>query len=362
MTETPRVGHDIKLPSPLRSVKGATEDDPLTCLDRTAELGLDGILFRTLPELSATLDRGYLRELAARAAERDVYLEVGVGKVNPYMTLELPEIRELGGGSYLRGMELLVETAAELGWTELWSALAGYKGHLGTMFSNDRYRTDVDWADQLDASTRFLAKLAPCLRDCGVHLNLETHEEVTTFELVRIVETIGPDVLGVTLDTANVVVHGEDPLAATARVAPYVRMTHLRDVALFATEHGLSRYLVPCGEGVIDWVELLSVLEWAGATPNLTIEQGAGRFQPPMHAYLRDPRWQASHRDVGQAEIALLRERADQYAVRAQAEGLPDLAAFEARIRDPRDQFTTRSAEHLRASLATRASRWATTR
>lgn len=346
------IGRDVKLPSELRPVKGAIDHDAFEALERTGKLGLDGVLFRTLYELSPGLDQGRLTELAEHAAALGQYVEVGVGKVNPFMTLELPEIRTLGAGSYLTGMERLIQAAALLGWTELWSAMANYKGHIGGLFANDRYRTDVDWPDQLAATTRFLGQLAPCLRDCGAHLNLETHEEVTTDELVRIVETVGPDVVGITFDTANVVVHGEDPLAAAARVAPYVRMAHFRDVALFATEAGITRYLAPCGEGVIDWRELIAVLRRAGAAPNLTIEVGAGRTQPPMHAYVDDPRWQAAHPDLRAAEIARLRIRADEYQRGAGGPRRPTLADYRAGVAESGEDFLLRSAAHLRDCLA----------
>ena len=57
--------------------------------------------------------------------------------------------------------------------------------------------------EQLQASEKFLRKLAPFARDLGVHMNLETHEEITSFELVRLVEAVGPDVLGIVFDTSG---------------------------------------------------------------------------------------------------------------------------------------------------------------
>jgi sugar phosphate isomerase/epimerase len=62
--------------------------------------------------------------------------------------------------------------------------------------------------------------LAPVLREQGCRIDLETHEEITTHEVVALISAVGPDVLGVTFDPANVVVRGEDPLAAAQRVAP----------------------------------------------------------------------------------------------------------------------------------------------
>ncbi len=345
-----RIGADVKLPSALREQKGTVEQTPSEALRAVHAAGLDGVLIRTLFEVSPTLDPGYLGELAAEAAQLGAYLEIGVGKVNPFMSAELPEIRALGDGSYLAGMQRMISAAAAMGCTELWTATANYKAQLPGLFKNDRYRTDADWPDQLVAITRFLRLLAPCLRDTGVHLNLETHEEITTFELVRLVEEIGPDVLGVNFDSGNVVVHGEDPVSAARRVAPYTRMTHLRDVVLVEHPSGLDRFLAPCGDGVIDWAELLSVLLTANPSLNLTIEP-AGPHQPAMLAPIDDPRWRRSHPDVMDSELSALRSTVPAYQARAAQHNLPDLAAFTRGGLYDRVTFLDRSAHQLRQLL-----------
>ncbi|GAA3091117.1 sugar phosphate isomerase/epimerase family protein [Streptosporangium carneum] len=342
-----RIGLDVKLPSALRPVKGAVADPPLEVLGQVAAAGLDGVLLRTMAELSPTLDPGFLRELRERADELGLYLELGAGKVNPYMTAELPEVRELGGGSYLAGMERMIEAAAAIGCLDLWTATGNYKAHLPGVHATDRYRGEAPWPDQLAATERFLRRLAPCLRANGVRLNLETHEEITTFEVVRLVESVGPDVLGVTFDTANVYVHGEDVLAAARRVAPYVRMAHLRDVALFPCPDGVSRYLVPCGVGVIDWPALLEIL---GGLTNLTVEP-AGSGQRDMTMHLALPEWRASHPDLDERELAEIDRQVGAYAGLVAEGAAPGRDAWRDGSPYTRDEFAGRSARHLRDLL-----------
>lgn len=345
-----RVGADVKLRSPLREQKGTVDEPALDALHTVQAQGLDGVLFRTLYEMSPTLDPGELGEVSAEAAHLRLYLEVGIGKVNPYMTAELPEIRRLGDGSYLEGMQRMIAAAAAIGCTELWSATGNFKANLPGLFKNDRYRTDIDWGDQLAATAAFLRQLSPCLREHGVHLNLETHEEITSFELVRLVEEIGADVLGITFDSANVVVHGEHPAAAARRIAPYTRMTQLRDVVIVEHELGLNRYLAPCGDGVLDWSDLLSVLLAANPALNLTIEP-AGPRQPPMLAPLDDQVWRAAHPDADAQETAELRALAAAYRDRTARRELPDESALARGGLYDRDSFLGRSAEQLRAAL-----------
>lgn len=344
-----RIGTDIKF------VGGSTLWGSGTdALAAAADAGLEGVNVRTLDELSPTLDRAELTDFAQLAAELDLYVEMGVGKVNPYMTAELPRVRDLGGGSYLAGMERLIETCASFGWTETWTAVGGFKPYPGIFFT-DRFRTDTDWSDQLRATERFLHRLAPALRANRVRLNLETHEEITTFELLRLIESVGDDVLGICLDPANLAVRAEVPLEGIARIAPHVRTTQLRDAALWRTEEGISRFIAPCGEGVIDWDAALELILSANPGINLTIE-GIGPVRAEMRLHTADLVWRAGHPDLTPEALGELERLAAGYeerAARGDAESLEQLRAFRP---DPgeHDRFVARCALHLRERIAAR--------
>jgi sugar phosphate isomerase/epimerase len=345
------VGADVKLPSPHRALKGTVEQPWQQVLADTAAQGLDGVLIRTLYELSPTLDAGLLREVADTAAGLGLYLELGVGKVNPYMAAELPEIRRLGDGSYVDGMSRMIEAAAAIGCHELWTATGNFQAALPGLHKNDRYRRDAPWADQVAATQRLLDRLAPVLRAHGSHLNLETHEEITTPEVVRLVESVGPDVLGIAFDSANVYVHGETAEAAARRVAPYTRMCHLRDVAIVAGPEAPDRYLVPCGEGTIDWPQVLGVLLAAHPDLHLTIEP-AGPRQPAMQIWYDDPRWRAAHPDLDPHELDAVLDCVGAYEHHVRSFDRPDAAALRAGGLFTREEFLRRSAGHLRSVVA----------
>ena len=57
---------------------------------------------------------------------------------------------------------------------------------------------------------------------------------------------VGADVVGICLDTANVMLRLEDPLEAARRLAPHVVMTHVKDAALLFHEAGLRWQCRPC--------------------------------------------------------------------------------------------------------------------
>ncbi|GAB2856462.1 hypothetical protein GCM10022221_65200 [Actinocorallia aurea] len=336
-----KIGHDVKLEA---TYGPPLWPDALAALRSTHEAGLEGAHIRTLYEVSPTLDRGYLKEVRELAAELGLYLELGIGKVNPYMAAELPHIRALGDGGYLEGQRRLILAAAEMGVTELWSATGGFKFQYSGMHATDRFRGEAPWADQLAATERALHLLAPLLRETGLHLNLETHEEITSFELIRLVESVGDDVLGVCLDPANLPVRGENPMDAVRRLAPYVRTTQLRDAALRRTEDGIARLLMPCGEGVIDWTLLLGELIARAPVRNLTIEP-IGGLRAEMGLYPDDPVWRAGHPDLTDAELASLGDLADSHT----GPGLDELRHGPQPVFE---DFTAACAAHLRAVLS----------
>ncbi|BBH69076.1 sugar phosphate isomerase [Actinoplanes sp. OR16] len=318
--------------------------DGFELLDSLTEQGLDGCNIRTLDELAPTLDQGYLAELAAHADQRGLYVEMGIGKVNPFMTAELPRVRALGDGDYLAGMTRMIETCARHGWTTLWTACGGIKGYPG-IYATDRFRTDVDWSEQLRVTEAFLRRLAPVLRANGCRLGIETHEEITTFEVIRLVEAAGPDVLGICLDPGNLPANGESPSAGIERVAPYVISTQLRDVALFQENPDLVRFLAPCGDGVIDWAWALDLLLTANPQLNLTIE-GIGGIRGELHAQVTDPVWLAGHPDLSAGELTELGS-----LVGKASEDLTTLRTTSDRWRPLHDRFVSRSATHLRSVL-----------
>jgi sugar phosphate isomerase/epimerase len=344
-----RIGTDVKFTGGV-SYWG----DPLEALGQIAVRGLNGLNVRTLDEIAPTLDRGFLTDFAQRANELGLYIEMGVGKVNPYMTAELPRVRDLGGGSYLAGMQRMIRTCAEFGWTETWTAVGGYKPYPGIFFT-DRFRSDADWSDQLAATEKFLLRLAPVLRETGVRLNLETHEEITTFELLRLIETVGDDVIGVCLDPANLAVRAEVPLEGIARIAPYVHTTQLRDAALWRTDEGLSRFIAPCGEGVIDWDAALDLILTHRPDINLTIEP-IGVVRAEMKLHTADATWRAGHPDLTDTALAELDSLAANYEARAALGEAEDIDALRAlRPESAVDDFAQRCAAHLRTVLIRRA-------
>src|SRR6185436_15158548 len=91
-------------------------------------------------------------------------------------------------------------------------------------------------------------------------------------ELVDLLERLGPDVAGVTLDTGNLVMRLDEPVAAAERLAPRVLATHVKDAVLAFTPRGLAWQARPVGSGIIPLPDVLSPLIHANPEIALSIE------------------------------------------------------------------------------------------
>lgn len=309
---------------------------PLASLDHVKELGLGGLFFPTVLDMSPTLDKGALREIRAKADELGLYLESGVGKINPYCSAEAPEFRAIGDGDIILGFTRMIEASAAIGCLELWISPGNFKSEYRGRLANDRFRTDVTWDEQLLAIEKILLKLAPVARANGVHLNMETHDEITSFEILRLIEKVGDDCIGVVFDTANGLQRGEHPVFAAKRLAPYVRQTHIKDAYVGRAFGGLDFQTRPVGKGIVDFPTILPILAKANPDLNLSLEVAASVEDKPRKANPRqciqidDPIWRAAHPDLNAEELEVYMATVDTFEARVKSGEIPDWEAYEA--------------------------------
>jgi sugar phosphate isomerase/epimerase len=103
-------------------------------------------------------------------------------------------------------------------------------------------------------------------RSRGIVLALENHGDLTAAELEWLLDRVGGDALGVCFDTANALRVGDDPVEAAQRLAPAVRLLHLKDCEPLeeVTDPVAGPRSVPYGTGVVPVGAVLDVLEQAG--------------------------------------------------------------------------------------------------
>jgi sugar phosphate isomerase/epimerase len=96
----------------------------------------------------------------------------------------------------------------------------------------------------------------------GVHLAIENHDRFTSATLARIVEQLGSDHVGITLDTVNSLGALEGPATVLRVLGPYALNLHLKDfvVRRVPSQMGFVVEGCPAGTGRLDVPWLLSEL------------------------------------------------------------------------------------------------------
>jgi sugar phosphate isomerase/epimerase len=245
---------------------------------------LDGVQFLDPAEIDRDLDPVQLAGFRREANALGLYLEVGMPSPNP-----IRRSRELGrsvdAAEHARFLERHVEAVAALGCRHA-------RAYVGDR--HDRFRTDTPWEAQLAATLDVLKRLGPCLRRQGVRVALETHADLSVAELSRLIDVLGPELVGVTLDTGNLVMRLDDPIEAVERLAPHVLATHVKDCVLAYTSRGLCWQARAVGSGILPMPDLIRRLLVANPHLTFSIELHPRTYDLPIY----DPTWLAFFPDL----------------------------------------------------------------
>ena len=136
-----------------------------------------------------------------------------------------------------------------------------------------RTRT-LGWTEHRALLLPLLKRAADYAAGHDVVLAIENHIDLSTEEMIELVETLDHPSIGVCLDTANNLRLFEDAAVAVERLAPYAKAVHLKDITAF---RGSPREFgfwpsVPLGRGLIDLPRALQHLRDAHYTGLLALE------------------------------------------------------------------------------------------
>jgi sugar phosphate isomerase/epimerase len=139
-------------------------------------------------------------------------------------------------------------------------------------------------------------------RACGLSLALENHGDISSLQLEAILDAVADETLGVCFDTANALRVGDDVAAAARRLAPGIRMLHLKDVAAptATTDPVAGPPSVAYGEGVIPLAETLAAVGGRSFDGLVCVELGqleVGADERSLIGRCLD--WLDSYRQVG---------------------------------------------------------------
>ena len=210
-------------------------------MDRASDLGVSG--FQIDPMHLASRERDYLAAIRDEAGARGLFLEHGI------MSVRSEDIR--------RG----VDDCSVLG-SRVLRAFLGF----------DRYRPSIDISAEISQAEEQIRQSLPALHDAGVRLAIENHGDLSSSELVDLIERIEDPSVGICLDTGNALAVFEDPLEAAERMAPFAVSTHFKDYAVIPTGSGFRVTGVPLGQGVLPLDDLFRLIKDQGEVDRLILE------------------------------------------------------------------------------------------
>jgi 3-oxoisoapionate decarboxylase len=239
----------------------------------------DGVQFLDASSIVESLDPKALGDFRAMADEMGLYLEAGMPSPNPFR----------GAGEPGGAVSVLERAGLLAAHVEALAALDCRHARVYIGDRHDRFRTDHPWDTQVAESLGVIGELTPHLKSHGIRLAIETHADLTASELLALLDRLDPEIAGVTLDTGNLAMRLDDPLAAAERLAPYVVATHVKDMALAFTERGLCWQARPIGSGILPMPDILATILRARPAVCLSIELHPRTYDLPIY----DPRWLA---------------------------------------------------------------------
>jgi sugar phosphate isomerase/epimerase len=157
------------------------------------------------------------------------------------------------------------------------------------ILGGDSERPQIDM--HIDNMVKAVRGLRSRIVDSGVKLAVENHGgDLQAREMKMMVEAVGPDVMGVCLDSGNPVWMLEDPHMTLEMLIPYAETCHVRDSAVWKVPQGIAVRWVNMGDGNVDidgWIR-----KFIQAKPGLPIIfENLVSANPRIHAIYDPPFW-----------------------------------------------------------------------
>jgi sugar phosphate isomerase/epimerase len=259
-------------------------------LDYAATLKLDAVLFSDFDVYESLADDA-LRDLKRRADDRGIALYAGMLSICPGSVMF-----EARRGTAEEQLRLCIRIAKLIG-----SPVA--RCVLGKV---DDRRSTGGIAARIEETVGVLRQVRSEARDAGIKIAVENHAgDMTSTELLELIDMAGRDFVGATLDTGNALWALEEPLAALETLGPVTVCTGIRDSHLWETPEGATLQWTSVGAGLVDWSVFFSRFRELCPNAPVIVETISGR--PIVLPLLRDYFWDAYPRAKPQTLAQMLR-------------------------------------------------------
>jgi len=105
-----------------------------------------------------------------------------------------------------------------------------------------------------------ISQVTPVCDRYRTSLAIENHRDLTSEELVSLLELVDSEWVGICFDTGNSLALLEDPLEAAEALEPLIKTVHLKDYQVVARATGFEMVGCALGEGVVDLRGILDLL------------------------------------------------------------------------------------------------------
>jgi sugar phosphate isomerase/epimerase len=221
-------------------------------LRKASELGLDGVHFCD-PRHLESLEYGYVTQLREKAEALGLYVELGTEGTNADHLQNMVRAAHVLGSSVVR-----------------------------TFVGKPRPDSVPAMDGLLSVVAAELAEVIPVCERYGVSLAIENHRDLTTRELLRLIEIIGSQWVGICFNTGDLLALLEDPAEAAETAAPMVKSVQLRDYQLAGTADGFALVGCALGEGVVDLSGIVDII--AARAPDVALSIGTAVGRRPVPA------------------------------------------------------------------------------
>jgi sugar phosphate isomerase/epimerase len=129
-----------------------------------------------------------------------------------------------------------------------------------------------EWTQWRALSIRSIEAALPLLEKNKFTLAIENHKDWTAEEFAALLKKYSSEYLGACVDYGNNISLLDDPMDLIEAAAPYVKSTHVKDIAVQSYADGFEMSEVPLGTGVLDVPSITSLLLQHNPNLHLSLE------------------------------------------------------------------------------------------
>lgn len=252
---------------------------PLQFLDYCADRQVQVVHFSEIRFLGS-LEHSNLVAVREHAAKLGLEIEIGMTSICPGSTMFKPAL-----GSAEQQLTNMISAAQTIGSPIVRAVLGS---------ADDRKNGAIN--EHIDQVVRVLRNVRSKAMDAGIKIAIENHAgDMQARELKRLVETAGPEFVGVCLDSGNPLWTIEDPHLTLDVLHPYVLTSHVRDSVVWNVSQGAAVTWVQMGRGNVD-IDTY-VRKYIELCPGRALSMESILFGPRILPY-RDPAFWNAYRNT----------------------------------------------------------------